>query len=232
MKKYWNFIIPTLIVLIVLVSIAIIQSNKVYVGPEKECEVVLKNEGENKIEIVFLTNQVSKNKIREYIDFLLDSTPFNSSKEKFDFFYAGEANCEIIQENILFCYSKYLVRQAAICPDDYIVVLSDKPENIRSSAYLNVVSVNINNPKSVLLHEIGHVFANLADEYVPSPLPHGAENCVENCENFEVSEGCFQGCSDAEYYRSSEASVMRTLSTTYYKKLNSIIIDRILEKYE
>ena len=100
---------------------------------------------------------------------------------------------------------------------------------------MNVLSLNIHNQKNVILHEFAHIFSNLADEYVPSTVPWGSENCQSKCEKFEKYgelEGCYLGCSKADYLRSSENSIMRTLKTNDFGKLNSMLIIEDLEAYE
>ena len=85
-----------------------------------------------------------------------------------------------------------------------------------------------------MLHEFGHVFANLADEYVPSIIPKGARNCVGECQEFNrysIKE-CYEGCSKSDYFRSSEESVMKTLKTKEYEELNTLIINEYLNKYD
>jgi len=228
MKRVFIIVV---IVMAIIISLFVF-STHLFPSPQGTCEVILENSGEDKVDVVFFTNGVSKSKIENYVDFFLESEPFSLNKEKFNFFYAGKSDCKIVKDNLLFCYSKNLIRESSVCKNDYLVVLSDKPRNIRSTAYMNVISININHPNSVLLHEFGHVFANLADEYVPSILPRGAENCVKTCTKFNNVDGCFQGCSKDNYYRSSESSVMRTLSTDDYKKLNIQLIEEKLEKYE
>ena len=84
------------------------------------------------------------------------------------------------------------------------------------------------------MHEFGHVFANLADEYVPSNIPWGAQNCANECGKFGKfgSTGCYLGCSEDDFYRSSENSVMRTLRTDEYGDVNTQIINKNLKEYE
>jgi len=240
-RRYIIFITISLIIFIIITGLIIghgLLKRQATFSPEEAltCKMIMGNnnkEGE-KIDIVFLTDNVEEDKVKEYSDFFLDSPPFNENVGKFNFYYAGESgDCEIIKENILFCYSRDLIKKSAICPNDYVAVLSERPISIRSSAYLNVMSINTRIPKSVLLHEFGHVFANLADEYVPSILPRGAENCQQTCTDFGdvVLEGCFEGCSKNSYYRSSENSVMRSLRTNDYKKLNKMLIKERLDKY-
>jgi len=230
-------IVLVLIVLVgVIIYILISRYGGGFYGPvEGECRVIRENVGKNKVDIVFLTNNVSGSEVENYVDYFLKSEPFVGNEEKFNFYYAGEGNCEIVQEKAVYCYSKELLRKSSVCPNDFIVVLSDKPKQIRSSGYMNVMSVNIHHSKNVILHEFAHVFANIADEYVPSIIPWGAENCQGKCEGFEEFgdlEGCYQGCSEVEYFRSSENSVMRVTSTNDYGKLNTIILKENIGEYE
>tara|TARA_Y100000310_G_scaffold338126_1_gene426926 strand:+ start:309 stop:1001 length:693 start_codon:yes stop_codon:yes gene_type:complete len=230
MERYSVLLISGIVVISLGLIFLLVFSSTPVSSPDI-CEVIIENDGENKVDIVFLTDQVSKNKVDDYVEYFLDSEPFSLNKEKINFYYAGETECEI-KQGLLYCYSRDLLKKAGACKNDYIIVLGEEPRKIRSSAYINVVSVNIKHPKTVLLHEFAHVFSVLADEYVPSVVPRGSKNCKQECEDFEVSEGCFSGCSKSELSRSSESSVMRTLSTKDYKKLNTLLIERSLDKYE
>src|SRR3989344_3409190 len=95
----------------------------------------------------------------------------------------------------------------------------------------NNISLNSKHQSSVLTHEFGHVFANLADEYIPAIIPKGSKNCASSCDNFpENIDGCFQGCSKDNYYRSIDKGVMRTLSTNSYGILNENIVSEKIPK--
>lgn len=224
-----------LIAVLVLASVGILvifSFSGVYESPEQgACRIIAGSGEENKIDIVFLTDNINQEKTENYANFFLDSEPFSLNKEKFNFFYAGESECSLKDDSLLYCYSRDLIKKASSCKNDYVIVLSSRERNIRSTAYMNVMSININHPFTVLLHEFGHVFANLADEYVPSVLPRGAENCETQCEKFEVGDGCYEGCSKNSLYRASENSVMRTLGISDYKKLNTKLIEENLGKY-
>ena len=187
--------------------------------------------GENKINVVFFS---SKDNADEYFSYFSDLSPFKNFKDKFNFYYITnyEPKCELYKEVAVLCYSKELIQKSASCPNDYIVVLvSDFEGLIRSSSYLNVMSLNLKHPKSVFAHELGHAFVTLAEEYVPATIPRGARNCVGNCRDFEGKEdGCYVGCSREDYKRSVENGVMRTLKTDKYGKFNEgLIIERIGE---
>jgi len=228
MKKYIFFVI-VLVILVFYFGKSFYSKN--YFKKEMgNCSVIVKNEGNKKIDIVFLSDNVGKEDIKKEIDFFLDSYPYSENKNKFNFFYAGETSCKVIND-FVFCYSKDALKKAAHCPNDYIVVLSDQTPAVRSSAYLNFISLNVNHPKNVFLHEFGHVFSNLADEYVYSIIPKGSENCKKKCEEFNNLGGCFKGCSEDGYFRSMENSVMRTSKSKEYGEFNNLIINKNLQKY-
>jgi len=237
MKKEW-FIVTGLL-LIAIIGFFIYPIFKISYSPvstrtfSSDCKAIIENSGERKANIVFLSENVNEDKAREYADYLLNSEPFSFHKEKFNFYYAGKyEDCSLYQNSILYCYSKELIKKSSVCPNDYVIVLTSRDSNIRSSSYMNVVSINIRHPKTVLLHEFAHTFANLADEYVPSVIPRGSKNCQKNCDKFEVIDSCNQGCSKDSYFRSSDSSVMRTLSTKDYRTLNTKIIEEDLLEYE
>ena len=233
-KKVVIVFIGVLIAAIFVIWILII--NQIYSSP-KLCKVISEKEG-NKIDVVFFTEKIDKDKVNDYIDYFFSSQPYSNYKEKFNLFYGGEAECDIF-EDTLFCYSKDLIKKSGICKNDYIIVLADRPLAVRSSTYINIVSINVNHPKTVLSHEFAHAFATLADEYIPAIIPEGSINCQETCNNFNdveskfnlELEGCWEGCSDNFHVRSSENSVMRTLATNEYKKLNTYVLEEHINKY-
>lgn len=231
MNRYLIFSIIIAITAIISIAIVFIANRPFYFKSEGNCSIISKNEGGKKANVVFLTENIGEETIKKNIDFLLNASPYYNYKNRFNFFYAGEADCQVVQD-FLFCYSKELLKKSAACPNDYIVVLSNQSSPIRSSAYINVISLNVNNPKSIILHEFGHIFANLADEYVPSIIPLGAKNCRKKCSDFNDIDGCFEGCSEVSYKRSSESSLMRLSNSDDYKKLNTLLIEKRLNKYE
>lgn len=202
-------------------------------GEPLTCNIIRQNVGPEKgIDIVFFFDNVEEKEADAYINYLLNVTPFSENKEKFNFYSVNMLpSCEITN-GILICYSREIIKAGSLCPNEYIFVLSKQSSSIRSSSYMNLMSINLANKKPVIIHEFSHAFANLADEYIPSTIPRGSKNCVSSCENFEGDvDGCFKGCSNNEYYRSIEAGIMRTLSTTEYGKLDYSIVQEDLSKY-
>ncbi len=217
-------------VLSILTIIAIsvyINKNKLSFSEQDlaDCDVLQRNsEG---IDIVIFADK--RYIAEDYMNYFLITSPFNRYSDKLNFYYIGDYYplCELYKDIALFCYSKELVKKAGSCPNDYVIVINnDESEEIRSSSYLNVMSLNTKHPKSVLIHEFGHSFVNLAEEYVPAKIPRNSGgNCVEDCKDFNgKNEGCFLGCSLAEYSRSIENGVMRTLRSDKYGNFNEWVI--------
>ncbi len=193
----------------------------------EECNSLEYNGG-GLIDIVFFS---SKGEAREYMDELFSFEPFGANKEKFNVHYIDDyfPECELYKEKAFYCYSRELIKKAGSCENDYIVVVGDQPRGIRASTYMNVLSLNKNLPLSVFPHEFAHAFANLADEYVPAKIPRGSKNCASECNDFSVSEGCYEGCSESSYKRSVENGLMKSLSSEGYGVFNEVLISQKID---
>lgn len=181
----------------------------------------LQYNGEGKTNIIFFASEELSNK---YINSLLNTPPFNEYSNEFNFYYIESTpECELYKGIAILCYSKNLIKKAGSCPNDIIVAIENRPSNIRSSAYMNVISLNENSNLNVFAHEFGHAFANLADEYTPAKIPKGSKNCQQNCDSFN-QEQCFSGCSETSYFRSIQSGIMRTLSSNTFGEYNQQLI--------
>lgn len=225
------FLFAIIIILIVLNTRLTQTQSTSQVKELEQCSSLYYN-GENRIDIVFFGSQ---EKSKEWADYFLKSEPINQYKESFNFYYISdyEPECELYQNIAILCHSRDLIKKAASCPNDYIIVLKEDSPGIRSSSYKNVMSINTAHPKTVLLHEFGHAFANLAEEYTPAQIPRGSKNCVAQCTQFPEEpniDGCFQECSRSNYYRSIAEGVMRTLNTGNFGILNKNIITNLVER--
>ena len=228
MKKIILITIGAIIVLII--TLAFLWINPLKSPPKGTCKGLIVNPGDKKINIVYLTDNVDEKEIKNFTDFFLKTKHFLLNKEKFNFYYAGKTNCSITDDYVI-CYSGETIRQSSICPNNYIIVLTSQSSEIRSSAYINLISINVNSPYEILIHEFGHSFANLADEYVPSNIPRGSQNCNKKCPVYGNIQECFLGCSKEDYYRSVDNSVMRSLDTDNFGELNNLLIQENLDKY-
>lgn len=226
MKKWlWITIIILATTAFILPVSLYLSEEEILSSPEEECKV-LNYTSKGRVNILFFGE---KQQAEEYSNFLLDIYPFNETKDKFNFYYIDtySPTCELYKDISILCYSKELIKKASACPSNYIIVLKDEKRKIRSSSYMNVLSLNIAHPLSVFAHEFAHAFANLADEYTPAKLPRKQENCKSDCSEFEGEE-CFSGCSENDYFRSYNNGLMKTLSAKEYGPFDSMIIAKKL----
>ncbi len=232
-KTYILIIISLLI--IIAIAIIFLQTTKPSTSPTTKTEILeecqsLSTPIPNAINLVFFSPEAQAKK---YSDYLSQIKPYN--KDTFNIYYIPdyEPECELYKEIAILCYSKDLIKKASSCPNDHIVVLKQQPSNIRSSAYMNVLSLNSRHPMSVFPHELAHALANLAEEYTPAKLPSGQKNCVTSCSKFtsEINE-CKKGCSEDSYYRSIDNGIMRTLSSHEYGIFDeNLIQEQIDDKF-
>ncbi len=237
MNKYLVYIGVFVVLIIGIAVFAVFYQSKLPVyNPENEGEcgkIIYQNTTEKKVNVVFLNENVARDYAEQYAKALLEIEPFSSNKEKINFFYADKPIVCKVENSALLCYSKELLKAASSCPNDYIVVLSQKDKRVRSSAYINVLSINTAQVKTTLAHEFAHVFGNIADEYVPAGLPSRQKNCVSSCENFDgLNEGCFDGCAKTSLKRSVEAGLMKTLQSREFGRFNKMLLSKELGKYD
>lgn len=230
-SKFYIIVISVLAILVIILGI--LNFSQVQTSAEiknlEQCNILEFN-GEEKLNLVFFGTEKES---RDYTDYFLESSPFDKYKESFNFYFIDDfkPSCEFYKGKAILCNSRELMRKAASCPHDYIIVLKDEPKQIRSSSYKNVMSINTQHPKSVLLHEFGHGFANLAEEYTPAKIPRGSKNCVSDCSKFNGKiNDCSQECSKSNYYRSVSEGVMRTLTTDNFGIFNENLIIELIKK--
>ena len=168
-----------------------------------------------------------------YSSFLLGITPFVQNKNALNFYYIDsyKPSCELYKGVALYCYSKELIKKSASCPSDYVVVIQDRDSRIRSSSYMNVLSINEKHKLMVFPHEFGHAFGQFSEEYTPANLMRGSKNCVSSCSEFgEFEDKCFEGCSKGEYYRYADSGIMRTLDAQNYGLYDEQLLTEKLQK--
>ena len=233
LKKINKFIIPiSLIIVIVVFSFNIDKVNK---SPVLNSECIVLHEGDSgKVNVVFLSYGYDDQKtfladVDKYIngtDSFSSIEPYSSNFNKLNFYavVSDEVKCHIDDGTIL-CDDRAAKKVASKCHNDYIFIINkvnqfkDIVLPLRSSAYLNIGSINVADNKLVVLHEFGHLFGGLSDEYVEDGMSidiTNSLNCdISNCNKWNNVDGtgCFNGCSKAEYYRSIQNGIMRN----YYK---------------
>ena len=223
-KKGVIILIASLVIILVIAAVFLISRPSLSPSAKtilEECKS-LSYSSESSLNLVFFS---SGKQAEEYSDYLFSVAPYQKSLFNIYYIDSYSPECELYQGKAILCYNQELIKKASSCPNDIIVIIEDKPSNIRSSSYVNVVSINSNNNKNVLVHELGHALAFLGDEYVPATLPKSSKNCQKTCDLFEE---CFEGCSKEDYYRSVDNGVMRTLSTSDYGEFDkSLILEKL-----
>ena len=205
---------------------------------------------DEKIDIVFLGFGY-KNKtffaqdVEGYIaNSLFNVEPFSNNKDKFNIWMIdkGQPDCSIT--DYIFCDSLSVNKLVSNCPNDYTFILVDKKllkTSVRSSALSNMVKINTRDNPLVLVHEFGHAFANLADEYTDDYYESWFDakdypNCdYKKCVSWYSINGtnCIRGCSTNEFYRSIDVSIMRNYDkSNQYGVLNEKVIKENLEEYK
>jgi hypothetical protein len=232
METKWYIVIIGVLTAILAFMIVIWSRGTLSGSPAglEECKT-LKYSGENAVNVVIFADRVTAEK---YSTFFFTISPFNRVRDSFNFYYIDTYSpiCEAYKGIALYCYSSELLKKASSCPNDFIMVVKGDSPGLRSSNYMNVMSLNSAHPLNVFQHEFGHAFATLSDEYVPAEIPKKAKNCPTSCDSFEgKNDGCFQGCSNDANYRSIDNGIMRTLSSSSYGKYDeSLIVDKLKER--
>lgn len=190
-----------------------------------ECQEYFYNK-DAKVRVLFFA---SKETTAKYANYLLAASPYANNKDKISIYYTDSytPKCEIYKNIALYCQSSEVEKMADNCAAEYAVVFDNKPASIRSSSYKNTLSININHPLNVIMHEFGHTFGRLEDEYVPAKLTDDEKNCRSSCDEFSgKSEGCFEGCSKDNFFRSVDKGVMKTLTANEYGEYNEYLIEQ------
>ena len=209
---------------------------------------------ENKIDITFLGygfNDIDNynNEINRYINnILLSFEPFNEFKDRFNFYRIDEHNIQCQIGNFIQCDRFEIKLAASDCPTDYIILLVDRNliadlvMPVRSSAISNIVKVNTADKPFVMVHEFGHSFGDLADEYVDLSYYNAVDFFVDdyvNCDNSPCptwsgveATSCYKGCSLNQYFRPTENSVMRSLNSDTFGPVNERELIRRMLFYE
>ena len=142
----------------------------------KKC-ITLSEQNPDKIEIVFIgsgydnLDELSIDATSYINEIFKNVEPFKSQSDLFNFYLVPDkADCKV--GSIIECDNNQLVELASQCPNDYILLLSNRNQilnafvPVRSSAIGNIIKVNTADNPLVIAHEMGHSLANLADEYV------------------------------------------------------------------
>ena len=204
---------------------------------------------DEKVDIVFLgygydNKSFFIDDVNEYTNnYLFRIEPFLSNKDKFNIWMIDNKQPDCSITSYIFCDSLSVNKIASNCPNDHIFILADKSKvssSVRSSAISNMIKINTKDNRLVLVHEFGHSFGGLADEYTDKYYEswfkaENYPNCDKSgCASWKSVNGtsCIKGCSTNEFYRSIPISIMRDYDKSdEYGLLNEMIIQEKLEVY-
>ncbi len=170
---------------------------------------------------------------------LLETEPFKSNKDKFVFFAVNttrDLECEIGCRNVptlVCCNNRIVMEEASRCDYDSVFILVNSKKECGSASYYAKICSKNSYANLVLMHELGHSFGDLADEYVYADYfgdysvgEVNEFNCAtQNCTKWSnITEGCYEGCTYSNLYRPQKSnSIMLDL----YPEFNEVCQVRI-----
>ena len=224
---------------------------------EVECiSVLYSGEPEQSLDIVFLPSGYDdiedfSSRVEEYVDSFKYIKPFLSNMDKVNFYRIDEfrdLGCEIHPYgggSFLLCDDWSAKNLASQCPVDQVFVIADINgfvdfvRGVRSSAKGNMASINAADDDLIFMHELGHTFGGLADEYTDDDVQNFDEGMYANCDTGPCEEwrelagvGCYQGCTYSSLFRPTDDSIMNSARVDYYGPVSESAITERLEAYE
>ncbi len=172
---------------------------------------------------------------------LLSIEPFNQKSDKINIYRVDNTqdlgcyyNCNGISR-LICCNNTEVYKVAAACPYNEILVIVNN-SNYGGSGGSFAVSYK-GNPM-VMVHEFGHSFASLNDEYnsyaVNGGISGGAVNCDHQtgCPKWSaISSGCYLGCTYPNWFRSINNGIMKDVNATSFGTVNINHINNLFSIY-
>lgn len=202
------------------------------------------------IDFVFVSsNYTDRAKFDQHVNHILQHLltyePFNQHRNdiKIKKIFTQSINCNIpyVGQTLIECNRTALVQLLKYVWVDNVIVLYDSNQPA-GTAYdrIAIVSTDVDY-LSIAVHELGHAFGRLADEYL---VDHHASsntqfvlsraNCdVASCPKWENIDGtdCLAGCYYPNLYRSSENSIMRHYFEPGGNAFNRVSINQINREF-
>lgn len=212
-------------------------------------------DAEHKIHVVFVSEGYDKgapgalsfaSDVRSFRTFLLSLAPFKERASAFQFHavYTNEPLGCKYEGRLITCDAEQVKSKirAAETPFDQIVVIVNSPQYGGSGGEMSV-TYNGELGARVFIHEFGHSFGGLFDEYVykeragePGAQCRDAHgNCYDGVppatEWADFSPEYIKGCTRREWYRSSRGSIMLSLKFPYFNAVSQALLKRKIDSY-
>ena len=239
-------------------SIAAFCSQDIHVCVQRSGCINVRNSGDSntKIDVAFvgdgyLNNDELQADVQKIVDYdsqnngLMSVEPFKSNRAKFNIWMIRAGNLPVTIKDNRPVRGAALDKAAECAAADSIVILSKNRFRsfayIGAEAYLSLGSYSSSEWGRLFLHEFGHSFGQLADEYVEPPTnwPH-KPNCAPDISTAQSwwgnvpNTGYYQGCSYIDgNVRPTFNSIMRLhwILKDDYGPVNSAALTKILERY-
>src|SRR3989344_198681 len=213
-----------------------------------ECKLLHGNTNPDHLDVVFIgSNFPNDAPFNEYVDKayrgLLSMQPFARNAHKFNIWRLDtrqDLSCVTEEPRLFSCDRSKITRTASTCPNDVTVVVVNNNE-WRGAGFMNenLLYLGMGVPTSAFVHELGHAFAGLDDEYMYSGTdpytPGSSLNCdtVNTCPKFTSVPGtqCKQECGFANRYRRIDVGMMRVLGNPF-GIFDEKIIEQKLSRYK
>lgn len=213
-----------------------------------ECKLLYGDTNPDHLDIVFVGSGFANDApFNEYTDktyrALLTIQPFARNAQKFNIWRLDQRHdlsCVTAEPRIFNCDRNKITRAASTCPNDVTVVVVNNNE-WRGAGYMNenLVYLGMGVPTDAFIHELGHAFIGLDDEYLYAATdpyaPAASLNCdtVNTCPKFAGTPGteCKTECGFTNRYRSIDTGMMRVLGNPF-GKFNEKIIEEKLSRYK
>jgi hypothetical protein len=219
---------------------------EIHACQQKVCVDIL-NSGNpaDKLDIVFVGDGYTdlgqfESDVRKHSAQILETEPFKSNKNKINVHFVNKLTsigCSIYGDRCVICDSKKSAELASLCPNDKIIELYNS-DRWAGCATLNGDAAASSKYPFISLHEFGHSFGGLWDEYsyggngvdtTGSPNCDSSSSCSKWSNN---GNGCFLGCTSDNFYRSVDNGIMRTSGSNTFGTLDESILSRLLNTYK
>ncbi|MBU2523508.1 MAG: M64 family metallopeptidase [Nanoarchaeota archaeon] len=178
---------------------------------------------------------------------LLSFEPFKSNRENFNFYIVNSTedlecnkNCQGIP-SLVCCNDEKVSKTASQCPTDKILVFLDTKDFCGTASYY-ARACNGWNLGEVAVHEFGHAFGGLGDEYdyqKAYPTYRIYKAVYPNCDSSSQCpkwksywDGCVQGCGITESFRPTQKDCLMYTYTTQFCEVCQKTLSTLLDNYK
>lgn len=175
---------------------------------------------------------------------LLKYEPFASRAAQIVFHrvdYAGSLGC-VYYGRLITCDDSKATRLVSGVPHDKVVIIVNNPNYGGSGGTSAAVAYNgapgsSASGEQVFVHEFGHSFGNLMDEYV-SGMDWGSGNCFRGTppnaawDALVAASDYHQGCTLSGYWRSSASSIMLFINVRYFNAVSIRQLNAALDRFK